>query len=235
VSTKPPGAPPPASPLFDFVEEAADEAEFEEIATMPTEERRAELKKGGVDLARLATKIERARAEAYAQVARGASAGAGPASATPGPGKVVSLADGKRRRTSPAWWLLLPAAAAVAIAIWKKDDVVAYFKPAPAPTPTQSSPVPPVPTAPELPPEQVQANALRRQAYDDCAKGYFHFCEDELDEAARLDSAGNKTLEVNTARSAIARAEAGWVDGGAVYVKPPVGPGEVPLKRTPQR
>ena len=47
---------------------------------------------------------------------------------------------------------------------------------------------------------------------------------------------GNQTLEVNEARNRIGRNENDDVGGGdTAYAKPGVGPGEVPLRRTPHR
>ncbi len=228
--------PPPAGPererrAFEFIEDAVDEAadvaEFERIMQQSLEEAEAQLRAAGVDLERAYAKIERAKAEGFAAAGKAPDATAGPGSA--GSSNVVPI-GAARRRAIPAWpiGLAVAAAAALVISAWQREAIVAYFSPKPAPTQT---PVPPVPTAPPESPEQLAANALRKAAYDDCAKGYFHFCEDELDEAAERDPAGNQTLEVNTARSAIAQAKNGK---HGTYVKAPLGPGEVPLKRTPR-
>jgi hypothetical protein len=226
--------PPPAGPereraalefIEDAVDQAADEAEFERMMQQQSpEEVEAELRAAGVDLERAYGKIERAQAEGFAAAGKASATKAGEGSSN-----VVPI-GAARRRSMPAWQIGLAAAAAAAVVIsaWQREAIVAYFSPKPVPT---QAPVPPVPTAPPEPPEQLAANALRRVAYDDCAKGYFHFCEDELDQAAALDPAGNQTLEVNTARNAIGLAKQG--KHGA-YVKAPLGPGEVPLRRTPR-
>ncbi len=66
--------------------------------------------------------------------------------------------------------------------------------------------------------------------------GHWGACEDKLDETGRLDSIGNQTLEVNEARNRIGRNENEDVGGvDTAYAKPGVGPGEVPLRRTPHR
>ncbi len=224
MSTTPPPKP-TTNPLFDFVEEAVDDLEFEQIQQLSPEQLDAELKEKGIDLERAKAKIERARTEAFAAVAGGARSAAGA-----GPANVIAIGSAKRSggsRTVRVLFPVLAAAAAVAVAVWQRDEIVAFFKPGPVPTQTAPNPLP---TPPGPPPEQVEANALRKEAYEDCKKGYFHFCEDELDQAAALDPAGNKTLEVIEARKAIARAAMGVGDAGLPLAKPGVEPWETPYR-----
>jgi len=81
-----------------------------------------------------------------------------------------------------------------------------------------------------------KAAGLRTEAYRLCDQGYWGACEDKLDEAGRLDRMGNQTLEVNEARNRIGRNKHDDTNGGErTFAKPSVGPGEVPLRRTPHR
>ncbi len=95
-------------------------------------------------------------------------------------------------------------------------------------TPVQSPPsVKPEPDLQKA--EQLRRGGARRL----CAEGHWGPCEDRLDEAGRLDRAGDDTLAVHELRNQIGAGTDEDGNGGAVqmYAKPAVGPGEVPLRR----
>jgi hypothetical protein len=103
---------------------------------------------------------------------------------TPPEGRVVPLS---RRRPRTAWWAAAAAsvAAIVGAATLEGPVIVSHFRP---PTP------------------QEKAEGLRDEAIADCARGSWGPCAQRLDEAARLDPAGESAERVQKAREAIAKA-----------------------------
>lgn len=209
---------PPPDPVdaeFELLEDAADRVQFEQSADMTEAELRAELD---------AMRAE----EAVARMSAAAPPATAPPPAEKKPAEVVSLAKAREKRRVPMW--LLVAAVAVGIGLLGGGGVLVadYF----GPTPPPSSPNP-VPSGPPQPsPQMLAAEKLRSAAENDCARHQWGACLDELDQAAKLDPTSDSRAEVQAMRNA---ASSGlYPDAGAdarAYVKPPVGPGEVPAPR----
>jgi hypothetical protein len=189
-----------------------DEDDFEDSAKLSPEELAAELRAKGADPDRLRASIDALLAEAGVQPAA-------PAAPAP-PAKVVSLAAARESRTRRLWPLLV-AAALVLFVLGGGVATVAYLQREPPPP----GPVP-LPTAPPLPPEEIAANALRKEAFDLCGRKAFGPCLDKLDEAAKLDPRGDKSQAVQDVRG-VANAglypDAG-TDAGLGFVKLPWAP-----------
>jgi hypothetical protein len=105
--------------------------------------------------------------------------------------EAVAPRGGSRGRAL-LWAIALAAAAVVALGWIERRAIEAWTAPSPAPSPT-------------LPPESPQraAAALRDRALDACAERLFAPCERDLDEARRIDPAGEDDVRVQKARTAI--------------------------------
>jgi hypothetical protein len=212
------------------LEELEDEEELERLETMSHEELLAEMKRDGLDPERGRAAVQRA-----IDAARGGKEGAGgaPAAGTAGEdakGKVVRLDAAKKRRTfvtSVYVGLALAAGAATTVGLIGPQTIAAWLSPAPAPTGTTPPIVPP--THEETPLEK--ARRLREEAFADVKEGYYGEAWDRLEEAKGIDPKGDEAGEVQKAWEEVQAHKR--VPHG--FVKPGVGPGEVPLKRTPPK
>ncbi|HEX3344979.1 MAG TPA: hypothetical protein VHS09_10420, partial [Polyangiaceae bacterium] len=167
------------------IERVADQAERDEMKNlleMSDEELDADLAEAGVAPGDAARVVEAALAKAAA----GAAAGK----------KVVSLSEAREKRATrrrPTWLLLVAAAVGVAV-VGGGATVVAVY----APSPSSTSPVPTVPTAPPGPsPEQLaeehraKAEELRATASTECGGFHWRPCMRELESAKELDPGGD--------------------------------------------
>jgi hypothetical protein len=210
---------------------AADEAA--RIEKLRDDELHAEMRREGMDPARVPS-AEEMLARVEARAARRAAVGSRVpesrrvAPAMPfsppeesGPTRVaqavpfepVRLAPRTPRRAPRVVWLLAAALALgiVVIAVARAPAIIAYFR-GPEITPDNERYVPPTPH--EL------AEKLRNDAMGHCAVASWASCKDKLDEAARLDPAGDSEPDVLRARAAIDEANRPRVRDAAVPDKP---------------
>jgi hypothetical protein len=167
-----PDKPDPAR-AWTFAEDLLAQEEAERIEKLSGEELHAEMRKDGIDPARVASGqelIERAIARAATPRAR-----------------VVPM----RRRPPRVVWLLAAAlgvaiAAIAVLAIVRRPGNLASGVPWPTPHET--------------------AETLRDQAVESCEKSAWAACRAKLDEAARLDPAGESEERVQKARREIEEA-----------------------------
>jgi DNA-binding CsgD family transcriptional regulator len=93
----------------------------------------------------------------------------------------------------------LSLAVVVAILVWRRrEEIASFFRgptPGPAPAPTQTAPPAPEPSIPVA-----RAAELRRQAAEACEQRDYKTCSDRLEEAAKLDPAGDKEPSVRELR-----------------------------------
>jgi hypothetical protein len=219
VSSKPPSPPDAKQRAFELIEDLVDEEDFEASGKASPEALRAELAELGIDPERLRAKVDRVLAEAGTSPAAGAGAGA-----SAGSGKVIPIARATKRRVWPV--MALVAAAAVVVLVLAGGGgraIVAYFSPEPEPSSTQRPKT--LPQGPPQTPEQYAAG-LRKQGLDSCQRGYYEDCAQKLDEAQKIDPAGENAPEVQLARQEIADYEhppdaSAPMDAG--LVKPPFG------------
>jgi len=192
-SKAPPAPPPKKGSAWRLIEDAVAEHEAEQeaerVAGMDDEELAAELKKAGVDEAKLRGLTEKAIAAADAAERAEAKAPA------PQPTKVVSLdAARERKRSGPPWWTLAAAAAVLVtgtfVAMNQGDNGV-------------SNPYPGDDAGPSA---NEEAARYRATAFDQCASKHFDLCQEALDRARQLDPSGEEEPRVKDARAAIARA-----------------------------
>jgi len=213
--------------VLTFLEDLVDAEELEEILARPAGQVRAELLADGVDLERM-------------RVLRDHALGKGPAPAPRQPrAKVIPIASRAASRPSRVIPILRSISVAVAagffgIFVWKQESM--HVGPGRGGRPELSDSRPAPPPSYMVDTRVQQATRLRAEAYNLCDRGYWAECQDKLDDAARLDQAGNMTLEVNEARSRIGRGMDAETHGDIpMYAKPSLGPGERPLQRTPHR
>jgi hypothetical protein len=164
-----------------FVEKLLADEEIERMANMSDEEIEREAAAEEPPLSRvpsaeeLFAKVDAARAE---------------------PRVVPSVAIPEEPRRFPrVVWLCAAALAFVAaVVLVQRDAVVALFRaPIPAPSPTHE---------PEPTPEQ-RAALVRVEAQKACAAGEWTACEAKLDEAAKIDPAGESSPAVQEMRKSI--------------------------------
>jgi hypothetical protein len=209
-----------APDVFGFLEDLVDEAELEAILQQPPEQVRAELVAQGADLERVRMALYHALGEGEAPPARKA------------PAKVIPIAKARPDRVLTVLRSISVAVAAsfFGLFVWREGTIRTVPERAERPELSDSRPVPPPSYMVETDPQK--AARLRAQAYRLCDQGYWGECEDKLDEAGRLDRAGNGTFEVNEARSRIEQHRNDDTNGGVrTEAKPSVGPGEGPLRR----
>jgi hypothetical protein len=206
----------PKGPPVDL-DAGLDELEAEEedarLATLTHEQLLDEMKRDGLDPERGRAAVRRALEAAMGS-----------------PPQVTSLAAARARRGSPVAWIAFAAAAAAAVTIGaaaNRKAIEAWLHPAPT-----APPGPWVPPAHEETPLE-KAGRLRESAYVNNKKGYYGDALDELDEAAKLDPAGEQDAQVILARSFATSAKHHPTSQDSA--KGPLGPGERPLKRTPPR
>jgi DNA-directed RNA polymerase specialized sigma24 family protein len=113
--------------------------------------------------------------------------------------RVSRLRKHYRARWAAALAMLVLAAVAIGLAMRKRPREEIAPLPAPLVVPTVT------PQAPEPTPEE-RAAEMRRDAFDKCAAGRWHDCLDGLDDAERLDPAGDTTPAVRAQRGAAERA-----------------------------
>jgi hypothetical protein len=208
--------------VFDLLEDLVDEAEIEAIMSQPREQTRAELAARGADLRRVFAVVERPALPA-------------PPPPRTQPAKVIPIAS---RRPSRTLGVLRSISVAVAASffglfVWKQGSMRGMQEGARRPELSDSRPVPPPSYMVDT--NVLRARVLRAQAHKLCNQGYWGECWDKLDEAGRLDKAGNDTLEVNEERNRIAHGLDEQIHGVVpTMVKPSLGPGEVPLRRAPR-
>jgi hypothetical protein len=175
---------------WDALEQMAIDDEVERVLALSDEDLDEELRKTGVHPGRVRQRGEdlgrRLEAE---RAARKATTG------RPGP------ADPSRRR-----WVAWLAAAAMGAAVagvlgMNAGAVVAWFRPAPPIGPDDGGMVPRPPSPREL------AEALRWRARGECDRGDLGECQRDLDEAGRLEPAGEARPEVVEMRRVLAGPE----------------------------
>lgn len=183
---------------WDLVEDLIAEEEIQRGKAMPAEERRAEMKARGLDPDR----ADAIANEALAKLGYETTAAEAP--------KVVSLAAEreKRRPARPTWVIALVAAAALVVLVGGGGAVVAVNWPSPSATTS----VPQVPTAPPGPsPEQLaqeqraKADELRKVAAVECAAEKWGKCFAHLGDASKLDPQGDEARRVQRLQSKASR------------------------------
>jgi hypothetical protein len=183
---------------WETIEEVADQVELDRWAAMSDDE---------VDAALRDAKVDPARLERLGRVARG-----GPAAARSTEGsKVASLDEARRRRERWTKWAVVAAAAAVVLVVLaaKRRDIQAWLSPEPIQKDHWTEPSPDdlrkkVAGEPSLaPPDYARANELRKQALAACERKAYDACEKGLDEAKKLDPAGEDQPRVGKARALI--------------------------------
>ncbi len=174
-----------------FVEKLRLDDEVQRLEGMSDDEVRAEM---GIDPGQIPS-AEKLMAKAYARETRERTKADGASSQPPA---VVSIESARRARAvPPVVWLLAAAAVLLAILATKKDQIVALFQGPPKPVPQQQAPSPPQPSPREL------AATPRGDAQKACAAGDWGTCSDKLDEAAKLDPAGEASPDVRQMRDLI--------------------------------
>jgi len=214
--------------LFDYFEDLADAHELELILQRPPEDVRAELLADGADLERVRMALAHAMGEGEAPPART------PRTPPPPPTNVVPLARARPDRVLRVMRSISVAVAAsfFGLFVWKQGTMhVGAERPGRSEL-SQATPVPRPPSAAGM--DLQKAEQLRAEARRLCAEGHWGPCEDRLDEAGRLDRAGDDTLAVHELRNQIGPGMDEDTGGGAsMYAKPALGPGEGPLRRRP--
>jgi hypothetical protein len=181
---------------LDFVRDLLADEDQERIAELAPDALRAEMRERGLAPARAHRLVEHVLAEGAAPA---------PSGEKNAPLRVVQgLQERFREREAPrvrvVWWAVA-AAAAIAIAVG------AIARPAIVASRSPVRPPPPVPTAPPSPSPEPRAATLRKEAAAACAQGDFGPCEQRLDEAQRIDPAGENDVRVREARASIRKAK----------------------------
>jgi len=196
--------------VWQALEATAGEVELARIAALDDEALDRELKSAGID--------PREAADVGEDVLRAASADA------PVPGAAASRPRGvdlagrpeKSRGRSPlqARWVAALAVAAIALlvltALAKRREIEAWLGPAHIEKDREAPPREPSP--------RERAAKIREDAYAACADWLWAKCRRTLDEAQKLDPAGEQDPRVQAARDAVRRALE--LDGGTDR-KPP--------------
>lgn len=205
---------------FGLLEDLVDELELEAILAQPAEQVHARLVANGADLERVRMTIDHALGE-------------GPAPAPRKPrAQVIALKPRPPSRVIPILRGLSVAIAAsfFGIFVWRQGSMGSGPEARGRRELSDSRPVPPPSDMVDA--DLQKAKRLRAEAYKLCDQGYWGECWDKLDDAGRLDRAGNETLEVNEARNRIGLG----LDADAevpMMAKPSLGPNERPLQRRP--
>ncbi len=216
--------------LFEYFEDLADAHELELILQRPPEEVRAELLADGADLERVRMALAHAMGEGEAPPART------PRTPPPPPTNVVPIATARPDRVLRVLRSISVAVAAsfFGLFVWKQGTMRPVEPGHARYRDRELSDVRPAPPPPSVIAEQdlQKAEQLRAQARTLCAEGYWGPCLDKLDQAGRLDRAGDDTLAVHELRNQIGPGMDEDTRGGAsMYAKPALGPGEGPLRR----
>lgn len=114
---------------------------------------------------------------------------------------VVRLATRRRVR-----WTVTLVAAAILVTMGITTAVTLVLRDRETPRPRQDQPAPPL--APERTPNEMAAATLRREADAACAKGDWRACGAKLDDAMRLDPAGDTAPAVEGTRAKVAALKA---------------------------
>jgi hypothetical protein len=212
--------------LADVIDEALLHEELDEFDAMDPEVLRKELAAAGYDAEATRAAVVAARDQAYSEPPAASEPPVAQAPPAP-PAKVVSLASAKKKREGFARLMPLAIAAGVALAA----DLGGYqYAASYRPPMTTNYPVyvgPPTP--------QQRALSRKERGLRLCTLGYYGECRDWLDEADKLDPDTEKDPRVKAARKSIAAEEQGESPEGMpeYNAKPPLGPGERPLQRSP--
>jgi hypothetical protein len=186
--------------LSDEALDAEMRAEGLDVTSLPTA---AELVAKGAE--RAARKAVEGGVEQGADVASqrspASTEGPEPARAVPGSTKVVPFAA-PNRSSRTAWALVAAAIVLLAFFAYKnRRAIVAWWSDEPIRPDDQWLPWKPARTP------QERAATLRDEAVGECAAARWQSCRDKLDEAQKLDPAGESEPRVSEARRAIERAE----------------------------
>ena len=159
----------------------------------------------------LLEKIARVEAQSRAETILSLSDAGVPLSKVPSARQLLRRT--KARSLRAAWYerplsvgLAVVALGLVVLAVVKRDEVVAFFEGEHIGPDDQRMPRKPAPLE--------VARALRDDAFAECGRWSWDACEKKLDEAARLDPAGDSEPRVQQARQAIAAQVLILPDGG---------------------
>jgi hypothetical protein len=193
-----------------FVEGLLAEDEAKRIEKLSEEDLDAEMRQQGKDPARVPS-LEQLLAKAKVHAAK--LEAERPRVAQAVPLEPVRLEPVPPRPTSRLVWLLAAALAlgVVVVAVARAPEIIAYFR-GPQITPDNERALPPTPH--EL------AEKLRDDARGHCAVGSWASCKGKLDEAARLDPAGESEPDVLRERAAIEEANRPVVRDASMPDKP---------------
>jgi hypothetical protein len=207
---------------FGLLEDLVDELELEAILAQPAEQVHARLVANGADLERVRMTIDHALGE-------------GPAPAPRKPrAQVIAFKPRPPSRVIPILRGISVAIAAsfFGIFVWRQGSMGDGPGARGRHELSDSRPVPPPSYMVDA--DLQKAKRLRAEAYKLCDQHYWGECWDKLDDAARLDKAGNETLEVNAARNRLGVALDTETHGDVPSMaKPSIGPTERPLQRRP--
>jgi hypothetical protein len=191
--------------VWDAVMKMVDEDEAKRLQGMSEEEIDREARAEGLDPA-----ADRARGEALAArlrrtsdkvpVSREAAVGTGRAGPAPGvSGRAVPSTRPKPARRVPyAVWAIAAVVGVLALVLlFERDEVMAWFNGEPARI------EPDRPRPPEEPSAQERAKALRREAEITCQLELWVRCGQKLDEATKLDPAGESEPRVQALRAVV--------------------------------
>jgi hypothetical protein len=193
-----------------FVEGLLAEDEAKRIEKLSEEELDAEMRHKGKDPARVPS-LEQLLAKAKVHAAK--LEAERPRVAQAVPLEPVRLEPATPRRTPRLVWLLAAALALGVglVAFAEGPAIIAYFE---RPQITPDNERTPAPMPHEL------AEKLRNDAVGHCAVASWASCKDKLDEAARLDPAGESEPDVQQLRARIDEASRPKVHDAAVPDKP---------------
>jgi Asp-tRNA(Asn)/Glu-tRNA(Gln) amidotransferase C subunit len=189
-----------------FLEGQLAEEEAKRVEKLSDEELDAEMRQDGMDPAR-APSLEQLLAKAKVHAAKLEAE-------RPRVAQAVPLESETRRRAPRGLVWLLAAALALGVglvAFAEGPAIIAYFE---RPQITPDNERTPAPTPHEV------AEKLRDDAMGHCAVASWASCKDKLDEAARLDPAGESETSVQQLRARIDEASRPRVHDAAVPDKP---------------
>jgi hypothetical protein len=180
-----PRKPPTPEELWNELEnEAHDRGQIDQIAALPREELDARLEKAGFDV----TKVKAEASALRDEIARSAAARRA---------KLKAVEEQRRQGAQVAarvpLWRRPVVAVAAAASLAAAAGGGLLFRPIPAPLPVWSGSPPPSASS-------VDAAELRTQAFAACAEWRWQECRALLDDASRIDPAGESAPDVQAAR-----------------------------------